>query len=78
MRHRQEALLIPHELHCQQLVAHQGFDLRFHLLPLGLVVVAHPQTACALPKSNLVFESKDFQVSIVYSLSEKKEPPPLC
>jgi hypothetical protein len=30
--------------------------------PLGLVVVAQTQTASALPKSNLVFEDKDFLV----------------
>jgi hypothetical protein len=65
----EEALLVPHELHCQQLAAHQGFDLRFHLLPLGLVVVAHPQTAGALPKSDLVFEAEDFQV--VFPLVER-------
>jgi hypothetical protein len=62
----EDALLVTHELHLTQLVAHQRLQLSLHLPPFGLVVVAYPQTASALTLPNLVLEAIDFQVFLPF------------
>ena len=58
----EDALLVAHELNLTQLVAHQRLELCLHLPPLGLVVVAYPETTSAPALPDLVFEAKNLQV----------------